>query len=51
MPEPYVDAFFSFFVDGVVDESTVLPAVPEVLGRPAGTFEAWARANADAFAR
>jgi hypothetical protein len=35
----------------LVDESTVLPTVPEVLGRPAGTFEAWAQANAGAFAR
>jgi uncharacterized protein YbjT (DUF2867 family) len=51
MPKPYVDAFFSFFVGGLVDESTVLPTVPELLGRPARTFEAWARANAEAFAR
>jgi uncharacterized protein YbjT (DUF2867 family) len=45
------DAFFSFFVGGLVDESTVLPAVPELLGRSPRTFEAWARANAEAFAR
>ena len=51
MPTPYVDAFFSFFVDGLIDESTVLPTAPELLGRPPRTFEAWARANAEAFAR
>jgi uncharacterized protein YbjT (DUF2867 family) len=49
MPAEYVDAFFSFFVDGTVDESTVLPTVEEVLGRAPGTFEQWARAHADAF--
>jgi len=51
MPKPYVDAFFSFFVDGLIDESTVLPTVSQLLGRPPRTFEAWARANAGAFAR
>ena len=50
MPTPYVDAFFAFFVDGLIDETTVQPTVPELLGRPAGSFEAWARAHADAFA-
>ncbi|MFL5870035.1 MAG: NAD(P)H-binding protein [Solirubrobacterales bacterium] len=49
MPREYVDAFFEFFVDGTVDESTVLPTVAEVLGRPPGTFEDWALAHADAF--
>ena len=49
MPREYVDAFFSFFVDGTVDESTVLPTVEEVLGRPPRRFEDWARAHADAF--
>jgi uncharacterized protein YbjT (DUF2867 family) len=48
MPAQYVDAFFSFFVDGTVDESTVLPTVQEVLGRPPRRFEDWVRANADA---
>jgi uncharacterized protein YbjT (DUF2867 family) len=51
MPKPYVDAFFAFFVDGLVDETTVLPTAAELLGRPPGTFEAWARANAKAFTR
>jgi uncharacterized protein YbjT (DUF2867 family) len=48
MPPEYVDAFFSFFVDGTIDESTVLPTVEEVLGRPPRRFEDWARAHADA---
>jgi uncharacterized protein YbjT (DUF2867 family) len=50
MPAEYVDAFFSFFVDGTIDESTVLPTVEEVLGRPPRRFEDWARAHAGAFA-
>jgi uncharacterized protein YbjT (DUF2867 family) len=50
MPAEYVDAFFSFFVDGTIDESTVLPTVEEVLGRPPRRFEDWARAHADSFA-
>jgi uncharacterized protein YbjT (DUF2867 family) len=50
MPVEYVDAFFSFFVDGTVDESTVLPTVQEVLGRPPRRFEDWAREHAGAFA-
>jgi uncharacterized protein YbjT (DUF2867 family) len=48
MPAEYVDAFFSFFVDGTLDESEVLPAVEEVLGRAPRSFEAWARAHAAA---
>jgi len=50
MPVEYVDAFFSFYVDGTLDESQVLPTVEEVTGRPPRTFEQWARAHADAFA-
>ncbi|MEU3250685.1 NAD(P)H-binding protein [Streptomyces sp. NPDC006997] len=49
MPVPYVDAFFSFFVDGTLDESEVLPTVEEVTGRAPRTFEEWARAHADRF--
>jgi uncharacterized protein YbjT (DUF2867 family) len=48
MPAEYVDAFFSFFVDGTLDESEVLPTVEQVTGRPPRTFEQWARAHADA---
>lgn len=49
MPVEYVDAFFSFYVDGTLDESPVLPTVQEVTGHPPRTFEQWARAHADAF--
>ncbi|WP_246106676.1 hypothetical protein [Pseudonocardia kunmingensis] len=49
MPEPYVRAFFDFYVDGALDESPVLPTVEEVTGRPPRTFADWARAHADAF--
>ena len=48
MPAEYVDAFFRFFVDGDLDESAVLPTVREVTGRAPRSFEAWARAHADA---
>ena len=49
LPAEYVDAFFAFFSEGTLDETTVWPTVPDILGRPAGTFAAWARANADRF--
>jgi uncharacterized protein YbjT (DUF2867 family) len=49
MPIEYVDAFFDFYVNGSIDETTVLPTVEEILGRPPGTFEQWATAHADAF--
>jgi uncharacterized protein YbjT (DUF2867 family) len=49
MPKEYVDAFFDFFVDGAIDETTVHPTVKQVTGREPRTFEEWAEANADAF--
>jgi uncharacterized protein YbjT (DUF2867 family) len=49
MPVEYVDAFFSFYVDGTLDESQVLPTVREVTGQPPRTFDQWVRAHADAF--
>jgi len=49
MPQKYVDAFFSFYVDGTLDESTPLPTVAELTGRPPRTFEQWAQAHAAAF--
>ncbi|MFI9759610.1 NAD(P)H-binding protein [Streptomyces sp. NPDC051963] len=49
MPKPYVDAFFSFFVDGTLDESVVQPTVADVTGRTPHTFAEWAREHADAF--
>jgi uncharacterized protein YbjT (DUF2867 family) len=49
MPEEYAEAFFSFYARGTLDEAPVLPTVQEVTGRPARTFEQWARAHASAF--
>lgn len=51
MPEPYVHAFFSFFVDGTLDETTVQPTVREVTGREPTSFRQWVEENADAFPR
>jgi uncharacterized protein YbjT (DUF2867 family) len=48
MRAEYVDAFFSFFVDGTRDESQVLPTVREVTGQEPRSFVQWARAHADA---
>jgi uncharacterized protein YbjT (DUF2867 family) len=50
MPPEYVDAFFSFYVEGKLDESVVLPVVEQVTGRAPRPFAQWAAANADAFA-
>jgi uncharacterized protein YbjT (DUF2867 family) len=41
MPIEYVDAFFSFYVDGTLDESKVYPTVEEITGRKPHTFERW----------
>jgi uncharacterized protein YbjT (DUF2867 family) len=49
MPVEYVDAFFSFFADGNLDESKVLDTVQRVTGRPPRSFEQWATAHAEAF--
>lgn len=49
MPPEYVEAFFSFFADGTLDESDVLPTVQEITGRPPRSFQQWADAHADAF--
>lgn len=49
MPEEYVNAFFSFFSDGKLDESHVFPTVAAVTGREPRTFAEWARLNADRF--
>jgi uncharacterized protein YbjT (DUF2867 family) len=49
MPVEYVNAFFSFYVDGTLDETTVYPTVEEVTGRPPRTFEQWAAAHAADF--
>jgi hypothetical protein len=49
MPAEYVDAFFSFYADGTLDESVVLPTVQEVTGTQPRTFQQWASAHAGAF--
>jgi uncharacterized protein YbjT (DUF2867 family) len=49
MPAAYVDAFFSFFADGKLDESEVRDTVERVTGRRPRSFERWARLHADAF--
>lgn len=49
MPAEYVDAFFSFFSDGKLDESQVFPTVAEVTGRAPTTFATWARSNVSKF--
>jgi uncharacterized protein YbjT (DUF2867 family) len=49
MPKEYVDAFFNFFREGAIDETTVHPTVKEVTGKEPRTFEEWAEANAEAF--
>ena len=49
MPQEYVDAFFSFYVDGTLDESHALPTVEEILQRKPRTFAQWAAAHAEAF--
>ena len=38
MPPEYVDAFFSFFVDGTLDESEVLPTVRVRVGPAAAVL-------------
>jgi len=50
MPPEYVDAFFSFYVDGTLDESAPLPTVAGLTGRPPRTFRQWSQAHAAAFA-
>lgn len=49
MPKEYVDAFFEFFAEGAVDETTVRPTVEEVTGRRPLSFREWATAHADRF--
>jgi len=49
MPSAYVDAFFSFYADGTLDESTPLPAIAELTGRAPRTFERWVRTHVSAF--
>jgi uncharacterized protein YbjT (DUF2867 family) len=49
VPAEYVAAFWSFYVDGTLDESGLSPAVAGVTGRPPRTFRQWAADHVDAF--
>ncbi|MFJ4776301.1 NAD(P)H-binding protein [Streptomyces sp. NPDC088762] len=51
VPEPYVQAFFSFYGDGTLDESEVYPTVELLTGTPPRTFRQWATAHRTAFLR
>ncbi|GAA1360247.1 NAD(P)H-binding protein [Streptomyces beijiangensis] len=51
MPQQYVDAFFSFYVEGTLDESPVLQTVKNLTGREPRSFRQWAENRAEAFAR
>jgi uncharacterized protein YbjT (DUF2867 family) len=48
-PPEYVDAFFDFYVEGAIDETTVRDTVEQVTGTPPRTFAQWAAAHADRF--
>jgi uncharacterized protein YbjT (DUF2867 family) len=48
-PPEYVDALFSFFADGTLDESKVLSTVEEITGRPPRTFEQWVLRHIETF--
>jgi uncharacterized protein YbjT (DUF2867 family) len=48
-PASYVDAFFDFYTGGGLDESTVLPTVQQVTGRPPRSFAEWAHDHTAAF--
>lgn len=48
-PPDYVAAFFDFYVNGSLDETTVRPTVEDVVGRPPRTFREWVTGNAHLF--
>ncbi|MEV6109155.1 NAD(P)H-binding protein [Streptomyces sp. NPDC051940] len=48
-PLEYVEAFFAFYRDHTIDETTVHPTVEQITGRPPRTFTQWATAHADGF--
>jgi uncharacterized protein YbjT (DUF2867 family) len=49
MPAEYVQAFLSFYADGTLDESEVLPTVEQLTGSAPRTFRDWAQEHADMF--
>ena len=48
-PPAIVDAFFQLYRSGGLDESVVTRTVPDLLGRPAGTFREWVVRHRDRF--
>jgi uncharacterized protein YbjT (DUF2867 family) len=48
-PPEYVHAFFSFYADGMLDESELHSTVTDVTGRAPRSFRVWAQAHAGAF--
>ncbi|MBB5076387.1 hypothetical protein [Nonomuraea endophytica] len=49
MPERYIEAIFSFYGDGTLDESRIYPTVEDVTGTPPRSFRQWALAHRAAF--
>lgn len=49
MPAEYVQSFFSFYVDGTLNESRPLATVEQITGSRPRSFEDWARAHETAF--
>ncbi|SDM06422.1 NAD(P)H-binding protein [Nonomuraea jiangxiensis] len=45
-PVEYVKAFFSFYRDHTIDETTVHPTVEQLTGRPPRTFDQWVTTHA-----
>ncbi|MEV0391145.1 NAD(P)H-binding protein [Nonomuraea sp. NPDC050643] len=49
IPQRYIEAFFSFYRDGTLDESQIHPTVEEITGTPPRTFHQWAVAHRSAY--
>jgi uncharacterized protein YbjT (DUF2867 family) len=47
LPSQYVDALFTFFVDGTYNDARVLPTVEDLTGRPPRAFADWLAAHAE----
>ena len=48
-PPEYVDAFFQFYRDGIIDESSVQPDFTDVMGRRPRDFGTWLATNTARF--
>jgi uncharacterized protein YbjT (DUF2867 family) len=49
LPPEYADAFYEFYRGGLIDETTVQPAVTQLLGRPPVAFADWVARNRHRF--